>query len=402
MRVLYVITGGIAAIKAFEVVKLLKAGGGAVTCVLTRAAKEFVTELSLAAYTGEKVYGDLFNPEDESAMGHIGLSRAADVVLVAPASADFIAKIANGFADDLASACLLANDGKPVYIAPAMNAKMYAYFAVRKNIQALRDNGFHLIGPVTGETACGEVGEGRMSSSEAIADAVLSGGYAGGGGSLAGKRVLVTAGPTEEPIDPVRYISNRSSGRQGYAIAEALVKNGADVTLVSGPVALPPPPGLRRIFVRTACEMRDAVFAAFPFDAALCVAAVSDWRADYTDQKLKKTERREKLTLDFSKNPDILAELCAAPQRPKVIYGFCAETENLYVNAQEKLKRKRCDAIYANPVTSGEGGVFGSERNRVTRIDNRFDAEKLSVYEGDKMEIAQKIIRDLIADLAAA
>ena len=364
-RVLLVITGGIAAFKAIELVRLLRKGGYGVTCVLTKSAAEFVTPLSLQALSENKVYRALFSLTDESEMGHIQLSRAADLVVVAPATANFLAKMAAGIADDLASTVMLATD-KPVLVAPAMNVRMWLHAATQANMATLTARGIGVIGPDEGAMACNEFGPGRLSEPPAIfaaIEAVLSAPK-----PLAGKHVLVTAGPTHEPIDPVRYIANRSSGRQGTAIAAALVALGARVTLVSGPIAVPFPPGVTVRKVETASEMLAACQAALPADAAIFAAAVADWRvANAGERKLKKTPGGAPPTLELVPNPDILATIATGPHRPCLVVGFAAETNDLIANAQDKRRRKGCDWIVANDVSPATG-IMGGAENEVHLI----------------------------------
>jgi len=366
-KILLIVGGGIAAYKALELVRLLRKAGAEVTSVLTAAGAEFVTPLSLAALTGRPVRQSLFMPDDETAMGHIELSRWADLVVVAPATAGLIAKAANGLADDLASTTLLATD-KTVLLAPAMNVRMWLHPAVRANVARLKGfEGFHgvaVVGPDEGEMACGEFGPGRMAEPAAILDAIcglLSGPQ---GRPLAGRRAVVTAGPTFEPIDPVRGLTNRSSGKQGYAIAEALAALGAEVTLVSGPVALPAPVGVTRVAVETAREMQAAVDALLPTDIAVMSAAVADWRVDgVASGKIKKAPGGPP-SLALIENPDILAGISAAgPRRPALVIGFAAETADLEANARAKLSRKGCDWIVGNDVSDD---VFGADGNAVT------------------------------------
>ncbi len=362
--VLLIVGGGVAAYKALELTRLLRKAGVVVRPVLTRAGAEFVTPLSLAALAEEEVRTDLFSLNDEHKMGHIELSRAADLIVVAPATADLMAKAANGLAGDLASTALLATD-KPVLMAPAMNVRMWLHPATQRNLAMLKADGVHLIGPDEGAMACGEFGPGRMAEPVAIFDAIM--GMLNGAGAakpLAGKRALVTAGPTVEPIDPVRFFSNRSSGRQGYAIAKALKDLGAQVTLISGPTALPTPPGVARVEVETAAEMLLACQSALPADIAVLVAAVADWRlAAPAEQKLKKNDRGPP-TLTLVETPDILATLSAqGPARPALVIGFAAETHDVEAYARAKLAKKGCDLIVANDVT--QDGVMGGAENAV-------------------------------------
>ena len=364
--VLLVITGGIAAFKAIELVRLLRKAGTSVTCVLTEAATQFVTPLSLQAVSENKVYSALFSLTDESEMGHIQLSRAADLVVVAPATANFLAKMAAGIADDLASTVLLATD-KPVLVAPAMNVRMWQHAATQANMATLAARGIAVIGPDDGAMACNEFGPGRLSEPPAIVAAIQTALTAPR--PLAGKHVLVTSGPTHEPIDPVRYIANRSSGRQGHAIAGALAALGARVTLVSGPVNMPTPPGVDLRKVETAAEMLAACQTALPADAAVFAAAVADWRvANAADLKLKKTPDGAPPALTQVPKPDILATVYApGPRRPRLVVGFAAETHDLRQHAEDKRRRKGCDWIVANDVSPATG-IMGGLENEVHLI----------------------------------
>ena len=388
-KILLVIGGGIAAYKALELVRLISKAGGETRAVLTAAGAEFVTPLSLAALTGHPVRQSLFLPDDETAMGHIELSRWADLVVVAPATAGLIAKAANGHADDLASTTLLATD-KRVLLAPAMNVRMWLHPAVQANVARLKGfDGFHgmsVVGPDDGEMACGEFGPGRMAEPAAILDAIQNLLASEAGRPLAGKRVVITAGPTFEPIDPVRGLTNRSSGKQGYAIAAALADLGASVTLVSGPVALATPVGVTRVDVETAREMQAAVNAALPVDIAVMSAAVADWRVDgVATGKIKKAPGGPP-SLSLIENPDILAALSApGRKRPKLVIGFAAETTDLEVNARAKLSRKGCDWIVGNDVSDD---VFGADGNAVT-LFTRKGAE--SWPRQSKTEVAKKL-----------
>jgi phosphopantothenoylcysteine decarboxylase/phosphopantothenate--cysteine ligase len=365
-RILLIVGGGIAAYKALELVRLLRKAGASVRAVLTRSGEQFVTPLSLSALTEDKVYTDLFSLTDEAEMGHIQLSRQADLVVVAPATADLMARAATGNAGDLASTVLLATD-KRVLMAPAMNVRMWEHPATRRNVERLRADGVLFVGPDAGAMACGEWGEGRLAEPEAIVAAIQAALAPPTPGPLAGRRALVTAGPTVEPLDPVRFLSNHSSGTQGYAIAGALAALGAEVTLVSGPTALPAPAGVRRVDVGTAREMMAACQAALPADIAVMVAAVADWRPeDAAVLKLKKGEAGPP-TIRLVENPDILATLSAAgPQRPRLVIGFAAETNDVEAHARAKLARKGCDWIVANDVS--EPGVMGGKDNRVTLV----------------------------------
>ncbi len=365
-RILLIIGGGIAAYKALEVIRLIQKAGGSVVPVLTRAGAEFVTPLSVGALAGAKVYQDLFDLTDEAEMGHIQLSRAADLVVVAPATADLMAKMAAGRADDLASTVLLATD-KRVLVAPAMNVRMWGHPATVRNLAALRGDGVLVVGPDDGEMACGEYGPGRMAEPAAIVAAI---GAALGGGILAGRHVVVTSGPTHEPIDPVRYIANRSSGGQGTAIAASLRDLGARVTFVTGPAVVPPPAGVTVVRVETAAEMAAAVEAALPADVAVMAAAVADWRvANPSGQKLKKDGSGRPPALEFAENPDILALVSHGARRPKLVVGFAAETTDVVAHATAKRARKGCDWIVANDVSPATG-IMGGAENAVVVISD--------------------------------
>lgn len=364
-RILLVIGGGIAAYKALELIRLLRGRGAAVTPVLTRAGAEFVTPLSVSALAGVAVQSELFDLTAEAEMGHIQLSRAADLLVVAPATADLMAKMAQGRADDLASTLLLATD-KPVLIAPAMNVRMWQHPATQRNLAQLQADGVRLVGPDAGEMACGEYGPGRLAEPAAILAAIEA---ALVGGPLAGRHVLVTSGPTHEPIDPVRYIANRSSGAQGTAIAAALRDLGARVTFVTGPASVAPPAGVTVVRVETAREMLRAVQAALPAEAAVMAAAVADWRvANAGAQKMKKDGTGRAPALEFAENPDILATVSQmAEGRPRLVVGFAAETETVTAHATSKRARKGCDWIVANDVSPGTG-IMGGAENAVTLI----------------------------------
>ena len=365
-RVLLIVSGGIAAFKALELIRLLRKAGIIVTCVMTENAEQFVTPLSLQALSENKVFGKLFSLTDESEMGHIQLSRSADLLVVVPATANILAKMAAGIADDLASTVLLATD-KPVLVAPAMNVRMWLHAATRANMTTLISRGEHVVGPDEGAMACNEFGSGRMSEPPTILAAIEA--LLNPARPLSGRHVLVTSGPTYEPIDPVRYIANRSSGRQGHAIAAALAGLGARVTLVSGPVMVPDPVGVMVVRVESAREMLDACQNALPADAAVFAAAVADWRvANASDGKSKKRPGAAAPTLELVPNPDILATIAAAgPLRPRVVVGFAAETDDLLANAQSKLIRKNADFIVANDV-SPETGIMGGTENAVHLI----------------------------------
>jgi phosphopantothenoylcysteine decarboxylase/phosphopantothenate--cysteine ligase len=358
--ILLIVGGGIAAYKSLELVRRLAERGIRTRAILTRAGAEFVTPLSLSALTGDKVYCDLFSLTDEAQMGHIQLSRSADLVVVAPATADLMAKMANGLASDLASTALLATD-KKVLMAPAMNVRMWESAPVKRNRAQLEKDGVLFVGPNDGEMACGEFGPGRMAEPLEIVAAIEK--ALAVEGALKGVRALVTAGPTREPVDPVRFLANHSSGRQGYAIAEALARAGADTTLVSGPVTLAPPQGVRLMRVTTAREMLAACEAALPADVLVMAAAVADWRPDIAaNSKIKKTSDRVVPLIKLVENPDILATLSAHAARPRLVIGFAAETDDVVANAVAKRGRKGADWIIANDVS---GDVFGGARNRV-------------------------------------
>ena len=364
-RILLIVGGGIAAYKALELTRLLRRAGIAVRPILTRAGAEFVTPLSLSALAEDKVYSELFSLTDEAEMGHIELSRSADLVVVVPATADLMAKAAHGLAGDLASTTLLATD-KPVLMAPAMNVRMWSHAATQRNLTTLKADGVQFVGPDDGEMACGEFGPGRMAEPAEIFAAIQTALGTAGPGPLSGKRAIVTAGPTAEPIDPVRLLTNRSSGKQGYAIASALAALGAEVTLVSGPTALPAPAGVRRVDVETAREMLAACEAALPADIAVCVAAVADWRPETVGTGKIKKGAGGPPAISLIENPDILATLSQGADRPKLVVGFAAETDNVEAHAQAKLARKGCDWIVANDVSID--GTMGGDDNAVAIV----------------------------------
>lgn len=394
-RVLLIVGGGVAAYKALELTRLLRKAGVQVRPVLTRAGREFVTPLSLAALAEDKVYEELFSLTDEAEMGHIELSRSADLVVVAPATADLIAKAANGLAGDLASTTLLATD-KPVMMAPAMNVRMWLHPAVQRNVATLKADGVRFVGPDEGAMACGEFGPGRLAEPAEIFAAILAALESGARRPLAGKRALVTAGPTFEAIDPVRGITNRSSGRQGFAIAQALAERGAQVTLVAGPVSLPTPPGVTRVDVESAREMLAAAQAALPVDVGVFVAAVADWRVDEVFGSKLKKDKGGPPALTFVENPDILATLAASgPQRPRLVVGFAAETDDVEAHARAKLARKGCDWIIANDVT--EPGVMGGAENAVLLIaKDKTERWERASKDAVAQAIAQRIAEALI------
>ncbi len=360
-RILLIISGGIAAYKALDLIRHLRERGAGVRCILTRAAQEFVTPLSVSALSGEKVHGDLFSLTDEHEMGHIELSRSADIVVVAPATANILARMANGIADDLATTALLATD-KPVLVAPSMNVRMLEHPATVENMERIAARGILAVGPGEGDMACGEYGAGRMAEPNEIVAEIEA--HLHHAGRLKGRRALVTSGPTVEAIDPVRYIANRSSGRQGHAIAAAMARMGADTTLVTGPTAESDPPGVSVVHIESARQMLDACTASLPVDVAVCAAAVSDWRpAEAGDAKIKKNGAPPEIEL--VENPDILATLSQpGNSRPRLVVGFAAETGKEVENAVAKRKRKGCNWIVANDVSPGTG-TFGGEDNTV-------------------------------------
>ena len=365
-RILLIVAGGIAAFKSAELIRLLRGRGASVRCVLTEAGAKFVTPLTLQALSEDRVYGDMFSLTDESEMGHIQLSRDADLLVVAPATANMLARMAGGLADDLASTVLLATD-KPVLAAPAMNVRMWTHAATAANVETLKSRGVSFVGPNDGAMACNEHGPGRMSEPAEIVAAIES--LLVRDRPLAGKRALVTSGPTREALDPVRFISNHSSGKQGHAIAAALAELGADVTLVSGPVAVPDPHGVKVVKIESADQMLAACLDAGALDIAVCAAAVADWKAARpATGKIKKKAGAPPPALELAPNPDILATLSkAGPKRPALVVGFAAETENVVANAVDKRIRKGCDWIVANDVSPATG-TFGGERNTVHLI----------------------------------
>ncbi len=388
-HILLIIGGGIAAYKALELIREIRRAGGRVTPVLTAGGQQFVTALSAAALAETRAHTDLFDLTDEAEMGHIRLSRSADLLVVCPATADLIAKMAAGLADDLATTLLLATD-KPVLVAPAMNVRMWQHGATQANVATLRARGVMVLPPDEGEMACGEVGPGRLPDVGAILSAIAG---ALGDGPLRGRHVVVTAGPTHEPIDPVRYLANRSSGTQGFAIAGALAALGARVTLVAGPVGLATPAGVARVDVTTAREMAQAVEAALPADAAVMVAAVADWGVAASGRKLKKGDGGPPV-LKLVENPDILARLSCHARRPALVVGFAAETDDVLAHARAKLERKGCDLIVANDVS---GGVMGGATNAVHLVS----ADGVESWpEAPKAEVARRLA-GRIAELLA-
>jgi phosphopantothenoylcysteine decarboxylase/phosphopantothenate--cysteine ligase len=394
-RILLIVSGGIAAYKSLDLIRRMREAGAMVRCVLTEGGAKFITPLSVSALSGEQVYTDLWSLTDEAQMGHIRLSREADLVVVAPASANLIAKMAQGLTDDLASTVLLATD-KPVMIAPAMNVMMWQNAATQVNVQTLRARGVAIVGPGSGVMACGEEGAGRMTEPADILAAISA--FFAVSGPLAGKRTLVTSGPTYEPLDPVRFVGNRSSGKQGYAIAEALRLKGADVVLVSGPTHLPDPAGMEIIRVQTAREMMAACESALPVDVAVCAAAVADWRpAQVSPEKLKKGMATP--VVEFAENPDILAALAkAGNRRPRLVIGFAAETEAVLENATKKFERKGCDWLLANDV--GGGKVFDADDNAITLL--RRDAGGAIITQAWTYQSKELIARQLADEIVHA
>ena len=385
-RILLIISGGIAAYKCLDLIRQLRSHGAAVRCVLTKSATEFVTPLSVAALSGDKVYGDLFSLTDEHEMGHIQLSRDADLLVVAPATANILARMAQGIADDLPTTALLATD-KPVMVAPSMNVRMWEHEATRANMAILRSRNVTVLGPDSGDMACGEYGEGRMVEPADIVAAIEQ--KFADQGRLTGQRALVTSGPTHEPIDPVRYIANRSSGKQGHAIAAAMARMGAETILITGPTHELDPPGVAVIHVETAQQMLEACQTTLPADVAVCAAAVSDWRpATAGDQKIKKNGAPPKLAL--AENPDILKTLSTAGnERPRLVVGFAAETGDVIDKAKPKLLAKGCDWIVANDVAPGTG-TFGGSDNTVHLIS------------ADKVESWPRMSKQAVADQLAS
>jgi phosphopantothenoylcysteine decarboxylase/phosphopantothenate--cysteine ligase len=396
-RILLIVGGGIAAYKASELVRLLRKEGHEVTPVLTEGGSHFVTPMSLAALAESPVYTSLWDLKDEAEMGHIQLSRAADLLLVCPATADLIARMAGGHADDLATTILLATD-KPVVIAPAMNVRMWQHEATQANVAMLRQRGVTVIEPDEGPMACGEYGPGRLPEPTEIVKQLGSmlgpaiSVEASPAGRLSGKHILVTAGPTHEPIDPVRVIANRSSGKQGFAIAAAAAQAGARVTLVAGPVSLPTPGGVARIDVETAQQMADAVENALPADVAILVAAVADWKVTAAVSKIKKSDGPP--TLSFTPNPDILATLGQHPDRPGLLIGFAAETNDVVANAEAKLRSKKADWIVANDVS---GNVMGGSHNRIHLVTGNGVEDW---PEAAKEEVARHLVDRIIQEIA--
>ncbi len=388
-RILLIIAGGIAAYKSLDLIRRLRDQGALVRCVMTEAAKQFVTPLSVAALSGQALSDDLFSLQDDLGMAHISLSRQNDLIVVAPATADLLAKMASGQANDLASTTLLAAD-KPILVAPSMNALMWSHPATQTNIATLMSRGVRMVGPGAGDLACGEIGDGRMAE---VAEILQSIATMFGQGPLTGRHALVTSGPTFEAIDPVRFIGNRSSGKQGHAIAAALARLGARVTLVSGPVSIADPSGVFVVKVESAEQMLSACLGALPADIAVCAAAVADWKAaSIAEHKIKKAADQRPLTIELTPNPDILSVLSHHAQRPQIVVGFAAETSNLLENAEAKRKAKGCDLIVANNVAEGQG-VFGGDHNQVWLVDAR---GTMSWPLMTKQQLAEKLADHLV------
>jgi phosphopantothenoylcysteine decarboxylase / phosphopantothenate---cysteine ligase len=394
-RILLIIGGGIAAYKSLDLIRRLQDRGARVRCILTRAAQHFVTPLAAGALCGERAYTDLFDAQSEFDVGHIRLSRDTDLIVVAPATADLMAKVAGGHADDLAAAVLLATD-KPILMAPAMNPRMWAAASTQRNLAQLMVDGIRVVGPNSGEMAeRGEAGLGRMAEPTEIAAAVEA--MLRADGPLSGKRVLVTAGPTHEPIDPVRYIANRSSGKQGHAIATAAAAAGADVVLVSGPVDLAHPPGIHMVEVETAKEMLEAVERALPADVAVFAAAVADWRVERPSAGKIKKQQGQSRQLSLVENPDILATIAHRTSgRPRLVIGFAAETDHVIANAKAKLARKGCDWIVANDVSTATG-IMGGDSNTVHLVT---PAGVESWPPQSKDDVARRLIERIAAEIA--
>ncbi len=387
-RILLIIGGGVAAYKSLELIRELSRRDIRSRVVLTKAGAEFITPLSASSLSGDKCYTELFDLTDEAEMGHIELSRSADLLVVAPATADLMAKAANGIANDLASTALMATD-KPVLFVPAMNVRMWEHPAAQRNLEQLKADGAHIVGPDEGEMACGEFGPGRMAEPIEIADAVEAHFAKNAAGPLTGKRILVTAGPTHESLDPVRYIANRSSGKQGYAIAAALRNLGADVVLVTGPTNVPTPKGVEVIRIETARQMMEASDKALPVDCAVCCAAVADYRPSIESEHKIKKERGGLTSIPVAENPDILKTISQLKEgRPRLVVGFAAETDDVVTHAEVKRKRKGCDWMVANDVSPGEHCAMGGERNTVYLITDEGDE---AWPEMPKDEVARKL-----------
>ncbi len=398
-NILLIVSGGIAAYKSLDLIRNLRKQGDCVRVVLTAGGEKFVTPLSVSALSGTAAYTDMWSLKDETEMGHIRLTREADAIIVAPATANLIAKTACGIADDLASTLLLATrKDTPVLFAPAMNTAMWENPVTQENIEKLKARGIRMIGPETGDMACGESGPGRMSEPETLLKALNA---LLGSGPLRGLSAIVTSGPTFEPIDPVRFIGNRASGKQGHALAAALATQGAAVTLVTGPVSLPDPAGCATVHIETAAEMKNAVCAAMPCDIAVCAAAVADWRPEHSaNQKIKKTEGEPPAPVTLTENPDILAEISRSKNRPKLVIGFSLETQDLVENANIKRRRKGCDWILANSVhanaDTNDTPVFGADSNTVYLIT---ETNQELWPEMSKTKIAEALVARMIKTL---
>lgn len=391
-RILLIITGSIAAVKSLDLMRLLKARGYDVVCVLTKGGEQFVTPMACAALSGNKVYTELFSLTDETEMGHIALSRNADAIVVAPASANVMAKMASGICDDLATTILLATD-KKVIAAPAMNVKMWEHPATIRNVAQLKKDGVTIVEPATGTLACGEEGQGRLAELENIIAAIER--EVAPYKPLKKIKALVTSGPTREALDPVRYLTNRSSGKQGHAIARVLANLGADVTLVTGPTGEPDPEGVYVKHVESAEEMLRTSLNALPVDVAICAAAVSDWKVEHpSPKKIKKKPEVLDMSFTFMQNPDILENIAKSEKRPPLVIGFAAETENLSENAAEKRNRKGCDWMVANLVK--DGAVFGADTNKITFIAENGEEQWPSMT---KIQVAEKLAEKIIATL---
>ena len=388
-KILLVISGGIAAYKSLELIRLIRKDGGDVRCILTSGGEKFVTPLSVSALSENEVYTDLWSLKDESEMGHIRLTREADLIVIAPASASLLARLANGMADDLAATTLLASD-KPALFAPAMNHKMWSNPATQDNVRKLLERGYSMIAPTEGDMACGEFGVGRLAEPADILSAIQSSFKKK---PLSGLSALVTSGPTFEPLDPVRFIGNRSSGKQGHAIAASLARAGASVTLVAGPTSLPDPAGVKTIHIETAEEMLAASVAALPCDIAVCAAAVADWRPDKAaEQKMKKRDNGGTPEIHLIENADILKTISSHAQRPQLVVGFAAETSETVKAGQEKLLRKGCDWIVANQVGKTDDPVFGSDQNQVILISRTQQNEWPPM---SKTLVADKLVEEI-------
>ncbi len=391
-KILLIISGSIAAVKSLELIRLLKTKGYDVTCVLTKSGEQFVTPMAAAGLSGNKVYTDLFSLTDEIEMGHIALSRTADLIVVAPASANIMAKMVAGIADDLATTLLLATN-KPVVVAPAMNVKMWEHPATKRNVAQLKKDGVIIVEPTSGTLACGEEGQGRLAELNTIIGVIEK--EAAPYQPLKKIKALVTSGPTHEAIDPVRYLTNKSSGKQGHAIAAALAHLGADVLLVSGPTSEPDPIGVHVKKVLSAEDMLKTVMAALPVDVAVCAAAVSDWRADHVEpKKIKKQPSASDMTFTFMQNPDILENVSKSERRPALVIGFAAETDNVLENARAKRERKGCDWVVANEVAGG--AVFGETQNQITLITEQGEETWAKM---NKTDVAHKLVEKIVVTL---